>query len=76
MQDERQVEEHEHAMTPRPKGNSSASFLEQVPTLLVYAPIAFAMLGICYDVGYFARIDLDLFSLFSLSEHQRWFGTD
>jgi hypothetical protein len=53
-----------------PGGVSAASFVfNQMPKLLASAPIVLAILGICYDVGFFTRIGFDLFSLFSLSEH-------
>ena len=32
-------------------------------------PIVLATLGISYDLGYFLRIGINLFTLFSLSEH-------
>jgi hypothetical protein len=54
---------------PAQAANSSPAPLEQSLSFLARAPIALAILGICYDVGYFTRIGLDLFPLFSLSEH-------
>jgi hypothetical protein len=67
MTDKPQVEEE---AAPRLEGNSSASFfLVQMPKLLASAPVVLAILGICYDVGYFAGIGLELFPLFTLSEH-------
>ena len=53
---------------PNSNGKSSAA-PEQLPQLLLGVPIALAILGICYDVGYFLRSGFDLFPLFSLSEH-------
>jgi hypothetical protein len=51
------------------KSKDRSSFFDQLPSWLVSIPFVLAALGICYDVGYFARIGLDLFPLFSLSEH-------
>ena len=34
-----------------------------------FVPIVLATLGISYDLGYFLRIGINLFTLFSLSEH-------
>ena len=69
MQDEPEGAAHEHARTPDSDGNLLAALSEQLPKLVLYSPIVLAILGICYDVGYFARIGFDLFPLFSLSEH-------
>jgi hypothetical protein len=56
-------------MPPRATDSSPPTLFEQALKFLAVAPIALAILGICYDVGYFARIGLQLFTLFSLSEH-------
>jgi len=55
----------ESAQTPQ----ADAARVTLVAKLVAATPFALATLSVLYDVGYFARIGLDFFPLFSLTEH-------
>jgi hypothetical protein len=54
---------------PAPTPQTSAVGAELVAKLVAATPFALASLAVLYDAGYFARIGLDFFPLFSLTEH-------
>lgn len=66
MQD--QPQQNQHGTTPQANRRSEA-LSAMVAKLVAATPFALATLAILYDVGYFARIGLDFFPLFSLTEH-------
>jgi len=36
---------------------------------VLYTPLAVGVIAVCFDVGYFSAIDINLFTMFSLAEH-------
>ena len=70
MQDQPQAQQNEPGTTPYANDERrSEALLAMVAKLVAATPFGLATLAILYDVGYFARIGLDFFPLFSLTEH-------